>query len=160
MISATPLIGEPQLHDALKQISDADLRIAVVHHPFDWLNEFDRNRTEARLGRECHFILRGHVHNPQVHVMRGTGGECVILPAGASYKRRIAEDPRYTNAYNWVHLDFEAGQGTVYLRRWSDQRNEWIEDIDSHPGGRFVLGNLPKELGKKNLTSVFHPQRP
>src|ERR1700761_4276455 len=28
------LIGEPQIHDALSQIADADLRIAVVHHPF------------------------------------------------------------------------------------------------------------------------------
>ena len=143
------LIGEPQLHNALAQIADAELRIAVVHHPFDWLNEFDRNRTEPRLGRECHFILRGHVHNPQVHVLRGTTGDCVIIPAGACYERRVAQNPRYTNAYNWVHLDFEAGTGAVYLRRWSDQRNEWIEDIDSHPGGKFVFEDLPKQLGKK-----------
>lgn len=146
------LIGEPQLHDALKQIADAELRIAVVHHPFDWLSEFDRNRTEARLGRECHFILRGHTHNPQVHVMRGTGGDCVIIPAGTSYKRRIAEDPRYTNAYNWVHLNLEAGQGVVYLRRWSDPRNQWIEDTDAHPGGQYVLESLPKGLGAKRLS--------
>jgi hypothetical protein len=47
------LIGEPQFYDALDQIADAELRIAVLHHPFDWLNEFDRNRTEAGLRREC-----------------------------------------------------------------------------------------------------------
>lgn len=153
------LIGEPQLHNALTQIADAELRIAVVHHPFDWLNEFDRNRTEARLGRECHFILRGHVHHPQVHVMRGTAGDCVTIPAGASYKRRVAEDPRYTNAYNWVHLDFEAGQGAVYLRRWSDQRNEWIADIDSHLGGKFVL-DLPKELSSRGPDVNVPPTAP
>ncbi|MCI0397639.1 MAG: metallophosphoesterase [Chloroflexi bacterium] len=143
------LIGEPQIHDALAKIADAELRIAVVHHPFAWLSEFDRNRTEARLGRACHFILHGHVHNPQVHVVKGTTGDCVIIPAGASYKRRVAEDSRYTNAYNFVHLDFDAAHGTVYLRRWSEQRNEWIEDIDSHPGGKFTLDTLPKALGKK-----------
>src|ERR1019366_8762889 len=105
-ITRASIIGEPQVYDALSQIADAELRIVVVHHPFDWLSEFDRNRTEARLGRDCHFILCGHVHNPQGHVMRGTAGDCVIIPAGASYERRIAKDPRYTNACNWAHLDF------------------------------------------------------
>jgi predicted MPP superfamily phosphohydrolase len=153
------LIGEPQLHSALEQIAEAELRIAVLHHPFDWLNEFDRNRTEARLGRECHFILRGHTHNQQVSVMRGTGGECVIIPAGASYKRRIAEDPRYTNAYNWVHLDLDVGYGAVYLRRWSDPRNKWIEDTDAYDDGKFALDKLPKEVGKKKLMPPSNPQR-
>jgi hypothetical protein len=156
------LVGEPQIHDALAQIADADLRIAVLHHPFDWLAPFDRNHIEARLCRECHFILRGHEHNPQVHVMRGMSGDCVIIPAGASYERRIAESPRYTNAYNFVHLDLGVGQGVVYLRRWSDQRNEWIEDVDSHPGGKFLLSPLPKDLGKGTpetlLPLVEHPK--
>jgi Calcineurin-like phosphoesterase len=154
------LIGEPQIHDSLAQIADAELRIAVVHHPFDWLREFDRNRTEARLCRECHFILRGHVHNPQVYVMGGTEGDCVIIPAGASYDRRVAANPRYVNAYNWVRLDFEASQGTVYLRRWSDRRNEWIEDIDSHIDGKFVLHDLPKDLGKKRADLNVPPTAP
>jgi hypothetical protein len=68
-------------------------------------------------------VLRGHEHQPQVSVVHGTGGDCVIIPAGASYERRTAKDPRYTNAYNLVHLDFETGQGVVYLRRWSDPGN-------------------------------------
>ena len=149
------LVGEPQIYDALAQIADADLRIAVLHHPFDWLAEFDRNHIEARLGQECHFILRGHEHKPQVSIVRGTAGDCIIVPGGASYKRRIAEDPRYTNAYNFVHLDFDAGQATVYLRRWCDQRNEWIEDTDSHPGGKHAF-RLPE--GLRELPA--HPATP
>ena len=146
------VVGEPQIHDALEQIAKADLRLAVIHHPFDWLKEFDRNRVEARLMRECDFILRGHEHKPQVQVIGGTMGNCVIIPAGASYKRRIAEDPRYTNAYNFVHLDFDAGEGMVYLRRWSDPRNAWIEDIDSYPDGQFPFTLLAK--GPSNSKSV------
>jgi hypothetical protein len=147
------LIGEPQIHNALAQIAGAELRIVVLHHPFEWLSEFDLNRTEARLRRECHFILRGHVHTPQVQVTTGTTGDCVVIPAGASYKRRVAENPRYTNSYNWVHLDGDAGHGMVYLRRWSEQRNEWIEDIDAHPEGKFALEKLPKTMGKKKATT-------
>jgi predicted phosphodiesterase len=142
------LVGEPQIHAPLGQIADADLRIAVMHHPFDWLATFDRNHVEARLMQACHFILRGHEHKPQVQVISGTVGDCVVIPAGASYKRRTAEDQRYTNAYNFVHLDFDAGQGMVYLRRWSDPRNAWIEDTDAYPNGQFPIKQLPKRLGK------------
>jgi hypothetical protein len=49
------LVGEPQIHDSLEEIADADLRIAVLHHPFDWLAEFDCNRIEERLKRGCDF---------------------------------------------------------------------------------------------------------
>ena len=63
------LVGEPQVHDALDQIADVDVRIAVMHHPFDWLATFDRNRVEARLMQAYHFILRGHEHKPQLKTL-------------------------------------------------------------------------------------------
>jgi formylglycine-generating enzyme required for sulfatase activity/predicted phosphodiesterase len=140
-------LGEAQLHDALAAIQGADVRLAVLHHPFAWLAEFDRNRIEERLKRECHFILHGHEHQPKFNLGHELSGECAVIPAGACYERRTATDPRYTNAYNFVHLDFETGQGVIFLRRWSDRRNEWLEDTDSHPAGKFSF-ELPKELAQ------------
>lgn len=133
------LIGEPQIHNALDQITNVDLCIAVVHHPFEWLAEFDRYNIKTRLKQKCHFILSGHEHCPQVEVIHGTLGNCVSIPAGACYKRRIAENPRYTNSYNLVHLDLETRQSVVYLRRWSESRNAWIEDTDSYSDGKYTF---------------------
>lgn len=139
------LLGEPQIYDALKRITEADVRLVVLHHSFDWLVEFDRQRVKDRLGKAAHFILCGHQHLPQININQGTGGDCVIIPAGASYERRTAANPRYTNAYNFVQLDLSEGTGIVHLRRWSDQRNAWLEDIDSCDGGKYVF-DLPKDL--------------
>lgn len=147
------LVGEPQIHDALAQIASADMRIAVLHHPFDFLSEFDRNRVEDQLQRQVHFILRGHEHKPKVSALQSTSGDCVVIPAGASFLRRAVDDPRYTNAYNFVHLNFDEGKGIVYLRRWSDPQNKWIEDTDTYTGGKFVLGSLPK-IGQSNPFSI------
>ena len=154
------LVGEPQVHDALAEIADADLRIVVLHHPFEWQAKFDRNHIEARLEMECHFILRGHEHNPKVRCIHSTDGECTVIPAGSSYNRRTVKDPRYINAYNLVHLDFEGGKGVVYLRRWSDSQNRWIEDNDSHPGGIFTFP-LPEDLTEQepdtSVSSIAAP---
>lgn len=140
-------LGEPQLHEALSAIQGADLRLAVLHHPFPWLASFDCNRVEERLKRECHFILHGHEHVPNFNLGHGLSGQCAVIPAGACYDRRTAADPRYSNAYNFVRLDFESGRGVIFLRRWSDRRNAWIEDTDSHEGGKYPFA-LPKELGR------------
>lgn len=147
------LVGEPQIHDALAQIADADIRIAVLHHPFEWLADFDRHRIEDRLKKECHFILHGHEHQPKVHVADGTGGDCVIIPAGAAYDRRIADHPRYANAYNWVSLDFTAGTGMVYLRRWSELNTAWAEDNETYPNGQYPLKSLPKNLAARTIST-------
>jgi len=139
------ILGEPQIHSVLDEISDADLKIAVLHHPFDWMTEFDCNRIENRLLQGYDFILRGHQHKPKVEVTSGTSGNCVIIPAGASYDRRMAENPAYANSYNLVHLDIDTGKGTVFLRRWSDPRNKWVEDIDSCDKGEcgFCFSETP-----------------
>jgi len=130
------IVGEPQIYNALEEISGSDLRVAILHHPFDWLREFDRNRIEDSLRQGCDFILRGHQHKPKVEITSGTSGNCVIIPAGASYDRRMAENPRYANSYNFVHLEFDAGNGVVFLRRWSDDGNKWLEDIASCKDGK------------------------
>ena len=46
------LVGEPQIHDALTQIEGAEVRIVMLHHPFDWIREFDRARCRESL-RAC-----------------------------------------------------------------------------------------------------------
>lgn len=144
-------VGEPQVYQPIRDMADASIRIAVMHHPFNWLCEFDRRRIEDRLGKSCHFILSGHQHEGEVRILSGTRGDCVIVPAGASYDRRSALHPRYVNAYNMVVLDLVTGLGTVYLRRWSDRQNAWVEDTDAHPNAE-VQFLLPKGVGPATPT--------
>ena len=147
------IIGEPQIHTLLHRpdFLQADIRLAVMHHPFDWLIEFDRELVQDELKKTCDFILHGHEHRPKVTVETGTGGHCVIIPAGPSYDRREPEISRCANAYNYVHLDFELANkpGIVYLRRYED-RQGWIKDTsttgDDTPG-YFTL-ELPQSLGR------------
>lgn len=105
------ILGEPQVYDTLKKYSDVDLRIVVMHHPFEWLTENDCITVENRLKKTAHFILCGHQHMPKIKIEKGTEGDCIIIPAGVSYERRKADNQLYNNAYNFVHLDFENNKG-------------------------------------------------
>jgi len=141
-------LAQKQIDDILTEISGADIKIALMHHPLSWLVERDRVVVQGLLSENFHFILHGHEHMPRVDVMNSTLGNHVVIPAGSSYAGRYSDNPRYINAYNFVHLDFDSNLATVYLRRWDDIHSRWGEDTGSAPHGRVVFSmqkllNLP-----------------
>jgi tetratricopeptide (TPR) repeat protein len=140
------IIGEPQVYKTLENAKSADIRIAVMHHPFEYLTEADRTTVESRLKKDSHFILFGHQHRGTVAIHRSPEGDCILIPAGAIYKNRIAKDSRYINSYNFVHLDFENNQGTAYLRQWSEDDKVWsFHKREAHLDGTYKF-QLPKDL--------------
>jgi phosphohistidine swiveling domain-containing protein/predicted phosphodiesterase len=140
------VVGEPQIYDALKSINDADLRIVVLHHPFEWLTKFERKDIESRLGKGCHFVLCGHEHDPSISVRTGNNGDFIVIPAGACYDRRIPQDSRYANSYNFVHIDSDERNGVVYFRKWEERRKEWIIDTSISDKGKYEIGEFLKKI--------------
>ena len=121
------LLGERQVRAALDatDAAGANLRIAVMHHPFDWLREFDRDDSEAMLTDRCDFILHGHMHQVGLLQARGPDSNAMIIAAGACYETR-----EHPNAYNLVRLDLDTRQGAVHLRTYSDKRGGfWTKDV-------------------------------
>jgi predicted phosphodiesterase len=115
------LIGERQVRAALKQAEDVDIRVALLHHPFSWLKEFDQNDSGVLLSSDCDFILCGHLHQAQTQRLVTPDSGAMIIAAGASY-----EDREYPNTYNFVQIDTKPGK--VVLRRYSDTPGFWASD--------------------------------
>jgi len=124
-------IGESQIYDSLENISDSDIKIAVLHHPLDWLAPFDSSRNEVHLKRKCNFILHGHAHKPGASAVRDNFGYYITIPAGACYDRSMSANSDYTYSYNYVHLDFDTDKGIVFPRRWSDLNRVWRKDDET-----------------------------
>ncbi|MCX6674608.1 MAG: tetratricopeptide repeat protein, partial [Methanothrix sp.] len=131
-------IGEPQIYESLENISDSDIKIAVLHHPLDWLAPFDLSRNEVHLKRKCNFILHGHAHKPGASEVRDNFGYYITIPACACYDRIMPSNSDYTYSYNYVHLDFDTDRGFVFLRRWSEINRVWWKDDEAcPPNGQF-----------------------
>jgi hypothetical protein len=104
------LAGERQVIDALQIASEADahLVVAMGHHPFHLLNNFDRCPVQRRIEEACHFYHCGHLHDPELHDAVHTGAHCLTVAAGASFDSRHAH-----NAYCLISLDVMQGRQTV-----------------------------------------------
>ncbi len=140
------LIGERQARAALDAADEAGavVKIALLHHPLDWLREFDQNDSGAMLADGCHFILHGHLHHTAATQLTTPDGAATILTGGACYETR-----QYANTYNWVQLNLADGNGMVTLRRYSDARGGfWAKDTLTYrnvPDGAYRF-RLPASL--------------
>jgi predicted phosphodiesterase len=132
------VIGERQARMALdtEQATGAELKIALLHHPFDWLREFDQNDSAAMLLDNCDFVLHGHLHHTAMAQLVSPDSGAMVIASGACYETR-----QYPNSYNFVRLDLSAETGTVYLRRYSDARGGfWAKDTLTYrnvPDGEY-----------------------
>ncbi len=155
------IVGYPQIVEPLKRISniqDYRLRIAVMHHPFDWLCQWDKVKIEQRLGKTFHFVLRGHEHRANAISVVSRKSDCRLISAGYGFDRI-----NYPNGYNFVHLDFESQQVTVYCRKWFEREEQWVadneinaDDKDIDADGKYGKYNFPFP---QNLQDKISPSR-
>lgn len=155
-------LGERQVRTALDQARRADIRIALVHHPFEWLRDFDRAVCEPLLLRDCDFLLHGHLHRTDMVYQQFPGSRAMVVGAGACYETR-----KHSNAYNLVHYDPDSGNGIIYLRTYSDREGGfWTEDLLSYQDapGKYAfdlfLEPVPAPSSDMVLPSVEVPEVP
>jgi tetratricopeptide (TPR) repeat protein/3',5'-cyclic AMP phosphodiesterase CpdA len=121
------VIGERQTRAALnaaKEVS-ADLKIALLHHPFDWIRAFDQSDSMALLLNKCDFILHGHLHKAATTSLSNPDGSAVIIAGGACYETRD-----HPNSYNFVKLDLETNTGIIYFREYVDEQGGfWAKGV-------------------------------
>ena len=99
------------------QLPVADFRIALMHHPPDWLSEHENPTFGRMLQQDFRFLLHGHEHQPW---MQTTDDGYVVASAAACYQRADQE-----NGYNLVRLDPGQGSGEAWLRTFDDATGKW-----------------------------------
>jgi len=152
------LLGERQVRTALGICGDANLCLAVMHHPFDWLQDFDCNDVEPLLCKGCDFVLHGHTHREGLLQTRTPDTEAMIIAAGACYKTR-----EHLDSYNFVQLNLGARKGTVHLRMYSDRGGGfWTKDVMNYekvPDGMYsfqLSERLCRSLEGVGIGAVAH----
>jgi len=104
------LAGERQVINALRVAgeSDAHFVIAMGHHPFHLLNDFDRRSVQRRIEEACHFYHCGHLHDPEARNTMHSGAHCLSVAAGAAFESRQSH-----NAFCLVSLDVMQAQQSI-----------------------------------------------
>lgn len=130
------LVGQSQLTELLRFQSEADLCIAMMHHPLSDLMEFDEINTTEHLKRSADIVLRGHLHRPEVAEKLTNTGDFIEMAAGALHEGHEA-----FNRFSIIDITDDTVE--MHLTTFIWQSGEWIQDRNlyrTHDGvGRVRL---------------------
>lgn len=118
------LIGRRCLEEALVASSpdDAELKLAVLHHPLSWLSPVESANIRSDLHDAFDLILSGHLHETDIEQVLGVTGDAIHLTAGAAYQG--SEWPNTAMACSYLN-----GEVTVLPLQFVDRpRDIWTVD--------------------------------
>ncbi|MGZ8246034.1 SUMF1/EgtB/PvdO family nonheme iron enzyme, partial [Methylomagnum sp.] len=145
------LIGRYQLHQTVMvpEAEKADWRLVLLHHPWDYLAEWDAHEVRASVHQHCDLLLRGHLHAPRTEniLPPDPTRACLELAAGCVY-----EHSRYPNAFHWIELCPAPRRIKVLYRAWL--HGAWTIDPNQPncPDGEavFALGKTTPDSPDDN----------
>lgn len=156
-------VGRRSLESAIRNYTETtDVRIALMHHPLEWLNEIERTQITSMLYEHFDLVLRGHLHQTELLQTSGTAGTATHLAAGACY-----QGSNWPNRAMFVDV-FETSLRMVPIRFDDLPTPLWTLDTSlfpDHPDytGVFswrtspepALSNLTTSLGSKTVPAAL-----
>ena len=113
------LIGEKQIIRARQITKDSDIKIAVIHHPLDWLSRFDQKAVKNFIIKDYDLIFFGHTHEAETSMNSNFLGSVFVsvAPSNWTYNLR-STDANFSNGYSIVDYDFSKKKITVHNRKY------------------------------------------
>lgn len=125
------IIGERQVSTAREYLDSCSIKIALVHHPLEWLTDFDRRCVEPLIENTFHLLFCGHVHSGSSWVKTDMYKGIFISVAPANWKYGIRSTEGYCyNGYSIVDFNPETSAIKVGHRRYSYNKNKYVPDSD------------------------------
>ena len=133
------LVGERQLISARRALVDCDVKIAVVHHPLDWLAPFDRRSVEQIITKDYDMMFCGHVHEGETSIKTSMFGSLFISIAPSNWTSNLRTgDRNYSNGYSII--DYDCSKIITHHRRYTHNKECFDPNTD---------------LGDKEGNSIF-----
>ena len=127
------VLGERVVDHAIEKLSHVDTRLAVFHHPLDWLHQADEAAVAGRLMGGFDVLFCGHIHRALPSYRMTTYGDAALSQAGCLYENRD-----YFNGFNNLEFDFDASKLKISIEEYSDQRRTFFPGVRIVDGGNII----------------------
>ncbi|MFD0961036.1 metallophosphoesterase family protein [Paenibacillus chungangensis] len=108
------LIGVRQIDLAARDLADCHLKIAMFHHPLDWLKEFDREAIKDILFVNFNMVFNGHLHVQNQQMIVTEQFKTIMYRCGSLFENRLF------NGYAITHVNMNTSEADIYLREYYD----------------------------------------
>lgn len=122
------IIGRNQIENSLDKIKNCHVKLALSHHPLEFLTEFDREPVKIELYKNYDILFTGHVHELASSYTQDLYGNIFISIANST----IGENPRerkYANGYTILELSPNEKIRTIY-RKYIENHKKFVPNTE------------------------------
>lgn len=148
------ILGERQITNARKIIEDSNLKIALIHHPLDWLSSFEQKAVSAFIQRDYHLLFCGHVHEGSSWTVSSMYANQFVSLAPTNWAYGIRNDERsHANGYSIIDYNELDNSITVNHRRYSYFKESFDPNADLGDANGQTVFKLPssEEISNQNF---------
>ncbi|MEN5173218.1 metallophosphoesterase [Acinetobacter higginsii] len=109
-------IAQHQVEKANDAINECEIKIAVFHHPLEWLSPDEKTYIQNALTHHFDILLCGHMHKNNAHTLASNLGNLFTSNTGCLYQSR-----EFFNGYSIIEI--KEGEIKTSAREYYDQRN-------------------------------------
>lgn len=143
------IIGERVLDQAVADLCDSDFRIAVHHHPLDWLVPVDRQTSDFLIRRSFHLSCLGHVHTSRPSMSQDAAGTCLTSQTGSVFAGR-----EWFNGYQIVEIDIPSRRYDFIVREYVAKDRRFDAATRVCPQGSVTLYQASDPRGSRRIDQV------
>jgi hypothetical protein len=127
-------LGLFQVNDLLSSYEDHEFVVSMMHHPLEWLPEWQKNVHDAVFARS-HLLLHGHVHESSAMKLISPRRARLVFGGGAAYA-----GSKWANSFQI--LEFLPESRMLKVHPFLLQNGDWIFNANaflSRGVGEFTL---------------------
>jgi len=147
------LIGEKQLRNSSKFIKDCNIKIALLHHPLDFINEKELNPIRTILNKDYDIIFYGHTHKSRSFSMQEKGNQAIQICSPSGFNNIRSKHIDYLSGYSIVTINSNSVKAKYY--KYSRNQDEYVINTDEGKSGidSFSLANKDSQLEIENAAN-------
>ena len=137
-------IGEQNIDLALERLSGSDFKIALFHHPLEWLHPEDRQISGSRLKASFDLLCFGHLHDSEPTMTQDSFGRHLASQAPSLFQGRSL-----INGYHIIEIDPTNEKARFKVREYVNRRRSFDRGTRSVPDGETTF----------NIKTQIRPER-
>ena len=152
-------IGESQYQDIKNLLTEDTVKIAVMHHPLDWM-KYERRSIQPWIRNDYSLLLMGHVHEGEPMMAQSPSGS-LIINFSPSFSSDFRNDSiAYQNGFTVIDYDIEGTDvDFTYLVYNHKQRkyilnNEYVESGTFHAEITVGMGDRLAQLIARSVNLI------
>lgn len=147
------IVGDTQIANAHSFIKDCSLKIALMHHPYDWISEVEMKKIHNQLHSNFNLMFIGHVHEGDTSVETNYAGSLFVNVASGALTDIRSDSRNYSTGFTIVDYQEEKRVVLCSYKRYNHTTSKFVDNTDLGENGSISF-DIPLQGRLKQIKSA------